>query len=277
LRTRPVHPFGGNSIGSLTIQVREKREKERLAFPVPYDLHCGCRSMDNARSSPRIALLGRKSGVGCARTPLSAALVAAAALMVLLDTLYFASLRPGYSHISNTISELGETGSSCASRVAFGFFLPVGLLVWLALWLMHREAPDRRGSLILAAMSCIGAGYALAGVFPCDPGAPLFGSWRTQVHNLFGFIDYGGSGIGFLLASRYFADRRAVFAAAVFLFAGVSTLLGLALLPLETVFCVRGAIQRATEAVQFTGLFFVCLLLTRQLRTSRGNPGTEQG
>jgi hypothetical protein len=123
--------------------------------------------------------------------------------MVLLDPLYFASLRPGYSHISNTISELGETGASRAHQVAFVFFLPVGLLVWLALWLVHREAPNRQASLILAAMSCLGTGYAMSAFFPCDPGAPLFGSWRTQAHNVVGFIDYEGTGIGFLLASRY--------------------------------------------------------------------------
>jgi len=57
------------------------------------------------------------------RQPLSPALVAVAAVMVLLGTLYFASLRPGYSYISNTISELGETGAPQAHAVAFGLFL----------------------------------------------------------------------------------------------------------------------------------------------------------
>ena len=56
------------------------------------------------------------------RQSLSSALAAVAAAMVLLETLYFASLRPGYSHISNTISELGETGALRAYVVAFGYF-----------------------------------------------------------------------------------------------------------------------------------------------------------
>jgi hypothetical protein len=63
---------------------------------------------------------------------LPAAIIAVAALLVLLETIGFGSQPPGYSHISNTISELGETGSLHARQVAFGFFLPVGLLVWLA-------------------------------------------------------------------------------------------------------------------------------------------------
>jgi hypothetical protein len=49
---------------------------------------------------------------------LSSALVVAAALMVLFETLYFASQRPDYSHITSTISELGETGASQARQVA---------------------------------------------------------------------------------------------------------------------------------------------------------------
>ena len=188
--------------------------------------------------------------------------------MVLLDTFCFASLRPGYSHISNTISELGETGATHARLVAFGFFLPVGLLVWLALWLVHCEAPDREASFILFALSWLGTGYAMSAIFPCDPGAPFFGSWRTQIHNVLGFIDYEGTGIGFLLAARYCSRRNAAFPAAVFLVAGSLVLLCLALLSVEMTFRVRGAIQRVAEVIQFTGVFFVCHLLSRKMTSN---------
>jgi hypothetical protein len=127
--------------------------------------------MENAQYSPRLGQLGRMAAVMSSRVQLSVALIVVAALMVQLDPLYFASLRPGYSHLSNTISEFAETGASHAQ------------LVWLALWLVHREAPDRQAFLILAAMSCLGTGYAMAAVFPCDPGAPLFGgkySWYQK-------------------------------------------------------------------------------------------------
>src|SRR5438105_3172591 len=130
---------------------------------------------------------------------LSSSLIAAAAAMVLLGTLYFASLRPTYSQLSNTISELGETGTPQARLVAFGFFLPVGLLVWLALWVTHRHVPSWDTSLVLFALSGLGAGYVLSAFFPCDPGGPLFGSWRTLVHNAAALIDYGGTTLGFLL------------------------------------------------------------------------------
>src|SRR5678816_4168307 len=105
--------------------------------------------------------------------------IVVAALMVLIETLYFASLRPGYSHISSTISELGETGAPRAELVSFGFFLPVGFLVWLALYMVWRESSDRYATFALVALSSLGAGYVAAAFFPCDPGAPLFGTWRT--------------------------------------------------------------------------------------------------
>ena len=108
------------------------------------------------------------------RQSLSSALVAVAAAMVLLGTLYFASLRPGYSHISNTISELGETGAAQARLVAFGFFLPVGLIVWLALWQANRQASGQDTSLVLLALSGLGTGYILGAFLPLRPGRASF-------------------------------------------------------------------------------------------------------
>jgi hypothetical membrane protein len=192
---------------------------------------------------------------------LSSALVAAAGLLVLSETLYFASLRAGYSQVANTISELGEVGSPQARLVAFGFFLPVGLLVWLALWLAHREDPAGDASLMLAALSCLGTGYVVSVFFPCDPGAPLFGSWRTLVHNAAGFVDYAGTGLGFLLAARHQARRQARRRAVGFLAAGVLVLVCTGLLCLEAALPIRGAVQRVAEVAQFTGVVLVCAWL----------------
>jgi hypothetical membrane protein len=192
---------------------------------------------------------------------LSPVLMATAAILVLAETFCFALQRPNYSHITNTISELGETGAPHARLVAFGFFLPVGLLVWLSLWLVCREASDRYAAFALVAIACLGAGYVVAAFFPCDPGAPLFGTWRTQIHNVVGFIDYSGTGIGFLLISRHFAGRNATFQAVAFLVAGLLVLMCVALLSVEATFPIRGAIQRVAEVIQFMGVFFVCFFL----------------
>ena len=184
--------------------------------------------------------------------------IAVAALMVLVETLYFASLRHGYSHVSNTISELGETGAPHAEEVSFGFFLPVGLLVWLGLGLVFRQAPDKYVTLALIALSGLGAGYVVAAFFPCDPGGPIYGTWRTLVHNVAGFVDYEGTGIGFLFIAGHFTRQNAAFKAAAFLAAGALVLVCTALLSLEPAMFVRGAVQRIAEVIQFAGVFFVC-------------------
>lgn len=192
----------------------------------------------------------------------SSALVAVAAAMVLLGTLYFASARPGYSHIANTISELGETGAPHARLVAFGFFLPVGFIVWLALWLAHRQRSGQDTALVLLALSGLGTGYVVAAFFPCEPGGPLFGSWRTLVHNAAAVIDYGGTAFGLLLFCRYCARRKMRPEAVAFGIAAALGFLAMVLLGLPPAFPVRGAVQRVTELMQFTGVFFVCHLLT---------------
>ena len=191
------------------------------------------------------------------------ALILLAAVIVVVGPLYFASLRPGYSHIANTISELGETGAPRARLVAYGFFLPVGLMVWLALWLIQRGRPDQEASAILLALSCLGTGYVVSAFAPCDPGAPLFGSWRTLVHNAAGLIDYGGTGVGFILVARRQTKKGAATQAAGFVVAGASCLVCLVLL--LPVFHIRGGVQRVVEVIQFTGVFFACRLLSKQL------------
>ncbi len=199
-----------------------------------------------------------------------------AALMVLLETLYFASLRQNYSHFSNTISELGETGAPRAGQVAFGFFLPVGVMVWLALGLVYRGASDRYVTTALIALSSLGVGYLVAVFFPCDPGAPLFGSWRTQVHNLAGFLDYMGTGIGFLIISRYFTRQRLTIHAFAFSVAGGLVLLCVVLLSFVAAFSIRGAIQRIAEILQFVGVFFVCYLEPKQSPDTAPKPTKEE-
>jgi hypothetical protein len=200
-------------------------------------------------------------------------LVFLAALWVLFGTLHFGSQRPGYSQTANTISELGEAGSPISRDVSFGFFLPVGLLIWLALWLVHGKNREKHISSAMLALSCMGTGYALSAFVPCDPGLPLLGSWREQVHEFLGLVMYAGTGLGFILAARHFTGRKEFFPAALFFGTGILVLLGLVLLSWgvlarDSVFHVRGAIQRVTEAVAFVSLTVVCYKLTAIQRTS---------
>ncbi|MCB2378982.1 DUF998 domain-containing protein [Hymenobacter sp. BT635] len=109
---------------------------------------------------------------------------------LLLGIIYFGFRRPGYSHLRHTISELGEDGAPNRLTVSWGLFFPIG--VGLLLGAMLTTNPPLRGLLV-----CLGIGYVVAAVFPCDVGSPSGGSAKQTVHNLGGAVEYIG-GIFFL-------------------------------------------------------------------------------
>ncbi|MGC4103593.1 DUF998 domain-containing protein [Ferruginibacter sp.] len=109
-----------------------------------------------------------------------------AALYLIAGYFYGSSKLKNYDHLKHTISELGETGSAYEKQVGFGLFLPAGLLFAVT------------GLLALSDTSAMGlafslaTGYIVAAFFPCDAGSPSAGSWKQQLHNLGGFIEYAG-------------------------------------------------------------------------------------
>lgn len=110
---------------------------------------------------------------------------------------YFGSKKAGYSHLKHTISELGETATAREKQVGFGLFLPVGIGL-LVIAFTHWDHEIVRG---LAA--CLAVGYLVAAFFPCDKGSPASGSWKQQVHNLGGFIEYAGAIFFLVKAGEY--------------------------------------------------------------------------
>jgi len=81
---------------------------------------------------------------------------------------YMSLSRPGYSHVYNVISELGETGSPTASAASVTFIV-TGLMIILFGLGLHSELS--RGSRRVAAVALYGLlDFVGSGVFPCDPG-----------------------------------------------------------------------------------------------------------
>ena len=68
-----------------------------------------------------------------------------------------------------------------------------------------------------------------------------------------------------VLAALFVPESKAARARAFDPVGQVLVLVGLALLSLEATFHFRGVIQRVTEGIQFTGVFFVCYLLSRKM------------
>lgn len=117
------------------------------------------------------------------------------ALCILLITLLGAIATPGYSHLSQFISELGASQSRYEFLVRFVGFLPAGISLLVFSCLAYKSLP--KSSLTTAsllALAIYALGYVAAAFFPCDPGCrPELPSVSQNIHNLAG-------GLGYLLA-----------------------------------------------------------------------------
>lgn len=144
---------------------------------------------------------------------------------------------------------MGERGSVFEKEVGYGVFLPVALLLIGVSSIHYVMGFQNESQLDLNGLAlCVGIGYFVAAVFPCDPGSPLSGSGRQHIHNLGGAIEYIG-GAYFLLQSPFFATqiigKFVFFAVAAISFSPVG----------------RGLIQRIAE----TGLFGSMIFLSWRL------------
>jgi hypothetical protein len=148
---------------------------------------------------------------------------------------------PLYSHMRDTISELGEFGAPEQRLVALGVFLPVGVVLLIVAALL-------RGANPLAALLalCVAIGYLTAAAFPCDPGSPLSGSPRQGIHNLGGAVEYIGGGLALVRLSETFGQAFAV--------AGFVVLSGAIALSIPGIAAIRGLIQRVAELCLFVSL-----------------------
>jgi hypothetical membrane protein len=96
-----------------------------------------------------------------------------------------AALRPGYSHVTNLISELGATGTPYAVLMNYAGFVPAGLMLAAFGVALAGVLPRQRLALAGAVLvTLFGAGVASSGVISCDPGCPQSGgSFENLVHD----------------------------------------------------------------------------------------------
>jgi hypothetical membrane protein len=79
-------------------------------------------------------------------------------------------LRPGYDHITQSISELGEAGGPNAIIMNTVGFALLGVLMIAFAFGLHRGINGGRGSKIGPALVALGgAALVMAGIFHCDP------------------------------------------------------------------------------------------------------------
>lgn len=164
--------------------------------------------------------------------------------------IYFASRKPGYSHIRHTISELGEIGSPVGKTVSYFGFMAIGISVWVFLIIAAYLLPQQVNVFFM--LSLVGFGYVGGGIFRCDEGAPITGTWSNKLHNFFGVFEYIGAAAAFMMLER---SAFWVPLSQLMFYAGVAVLVCLAALSVAP--SVRGLIQRIAETLIFGGIVLI--------------------
>lgn len=138
-------------------------------------------------------------------------------------------LRPGFSHVAQYISELGEHGSSTELLMRYTGFAPTGLMhaafaAFLAAVFRGRLAGAAAALLGLNGLARLGAGF-----FSCDPGCTQAASLAAQLHGVFATVGFVALLLSVLLWGIEFRRRDLRGPAA---YSAVSGALGLAFLAL---------------------------------------------
>ncbi len=177
-----------------------------------------------------------------------------------------AALRPGYSHIAQTISALGEVGQRYAIVQDINFVV-LGALVLAFSYGLQRGIGDGAGSKLGPAfVGVFGLGVALAGFFPCGPCADFSApTYNNTTHAIAATIAF----LGFLPAP-FFLWRRMKSDPAWTDLARWSLIFGIAIVVLEiatnagTETAIYGLLQRLQVAAIFLFLEIIALRLYRK-------------
>lgn len=123
-------------------------------------------------------------------------------------------LRPGFDHLSQYISELGERGSSTGIFMRYAGFVATGVLHlgYAAAFhaaLIHVSAQRRLTLLVALLIGLNGLGRIGAGMFACEPGCAAPEVLSQHLHSLAASIAFLALALAAILASRLFrTDER---------------------------------------------------------------------
>lgn len=123
---------------------------------------------------------------------------------------------PGYSHVSQFISELGATGAPHGRLVSLGGFLPIGLALTLfAVLAIFIEPRGVLRTLGFLGIVMFASGYTVAAFYPCDFGCrPETPSPSQIIHNtagLFGYLVAAPSLLALAVSSRKWPNAKTLF------------------------------------------------------------------
>ena len=136
------------------------------------------------------------------RTQLIRALLITSILYVIGFYFVGSAIKPGYSQLSNFVSEYNATGTAWARTLTYAGFLASGALLSAFLIsarpLAQVSGISRLGFWLLWSLP---ASFFLGVLAPCDAGCPVDGSTSQLLHNIFGIVVYLGMGVSIALLS----------------------------------------------------------------------------
>jgi len=207
--------------------------------------------------SPQIT----RAGLSCG---LVASLLWAAAIVLAGE------LRPGFDHVSQYISELGERGSSTEIFMRFGGFVASGFLIVGYAAAFHAtvvRVTDRpRLALLVAVLVALdGIGRIGAGIFPCEPGCAAPEVLSQRLHGLSSTVAFLALAAAALLGTILFRRNTGLRLLSVYSFAsGCAGLIFLALMSAsEATHVYTGLYERLASGVLTLWVFVTAWWLRR--------------
>jgi hypothetical protein len=136
------------------------------------------------------------------RARLTRLLLIASILYVIGFYFIGSAIKPGYSQLSNFVSEYNATGTPWSGTLTYAGYLVTAVLLSAFLVsaapLVQVSGASRFGFWLLWSAP---ASFLLAVIAPCDAGCPLDGSSSQLLHNLLAVVTYFGMGASIALVS----------------------------------------------------------------------------
>lgn len=136
------------------------------------------------------------------RAQLTRLLLVASIIYVIGFYFIGSAIKPGYSQLSNFVSEYNATGTAWANTLTYAGFLATSVLLSAFLvsasTIVQVSGISRLGFWLLWSLP---ASFFLALFAPCDAGCPIEGSTSQIMHKLYAIVTYFGMGIGIAFVS----------------------------------------------------------------------------
>lgn len=199
------------------------------------------------------------------RALLTRSLLAASILYALGFYFVGAAIKPGYSQLSNFVSEYNATGTPWAGTLTYaGFAVTAGLFACF----MAAAAPIAQVSgvsrLGVWLLWSVPFSYFLGVIAPCDIGCPATGSTSQLLHNALAVLAYFGIGAGLALVSSASGFNAFKWRRAFILMTGIAFPVVFIVMVQPDLAPWRGLLQRVLDAAMAVALVLVaCTILER--------------